>query len=659
LVVVAARADISVDRHPAELSILLLLTVAAELVPITVTRHGQVHELTTSTTFSFAVMLSWGFAPALLAQAAGSLSTDLLRRKPLWKTLFNAAQYTLSLGSAALVLGVTTSWSAGPAAIIDRDLPRIIAAIGVLFVVNNILIGLAMGSASRARLLDHLKGELSLFGATDVMFLLLSPVVIVLADVSYLFVLLILVPIVTISAISLQNSKLIERLYQQAERSAYQALHDPLTDLPNRTLIRDRVDQAIRAAEREGASVAVMVMDLDSFKEVNDSLGHHNGDRLLRATAGRLKGALRASDTIARLGGDEFAVLLPQLTEHEDAEQAAEKILAALEVPFLLEGLTLEIGASIGIAIYPSDGDDADTLFQRADVAMYAAKEHRAGHELYTREKDHYDPTRLTLVAELRRALDHEELELHYQPQANLRTGRIRGAEALIRWRHPKQGMIYPDQFIPLAEHTGLIRPLTSYVLAKALEQARSWHQEGWGLYVSVNLSAQSLLDLNFPDEVGALLEEWDVPAQWLKLELTESSIMADPVRALRVLTRLSAMRLSLAIDDFGTGYSSFAYLKRLPVDTIKIDKSFVLGMATEENDEVIVRSLIDLGRNLGVETVAEGVETPEAWELLARSGCHTAQGYLLSRPVPPGRLTALLEDHARGRGVRFAPAGR
>ncbi|MBA2313614.1 MAG: EAL domain-containing protein [Actinobacteria bacterium] len=278
---------------------------------------------------------------------------------------------------------------------------------------------------------------------------------------------------------------------------------------------------------------------------------------------------------------------------------------------------------------------------------MYAAKERRAGCEMYATEHDHYDPARLTLVAELRRAIDHRELELHYQPMASAQNGHIRGMEALVRWRHPEHGLIFPDQFIPLAEHTGLIRPLTAYVLDAALAQCRQWHESGRGLFVSVNLSAQSLLDVHFPQEVEALLAKWHVPAPWLKLELTESSIMSDPVRALRVLTKLSAMRLSLSIDDFGTGYSSFAYLRRLPVNTLKIDRSFVMGMKNDDNDEVIVQSIVDLGRNLGLETVAEGVEDQTTWDSLARFGCDIAQGYYLSRPMPPESIDGWLSAWA------------
>ena len=643
LAFVALNGELPVERPPSELLVLILLVAGGELAPIKVGRHADVYELTTSTTFSFAIMLSWGFPLALLAQAVGSLCADLLQRKPWWKTLFNAAQYSLSLGAGALLLSALTDLPHSEPRLHVDDLVGVFAAIVGIFVINHLLVTLGVGLNSHQGTLSYLKNQLSLLSLGNGMLLMLSPVLVVLADISYLFALFILIPLGTMSAVSLQNAKLVGWLKRQAEQSEYQASHDPLTGLPNRMLLRDRVEQAVLAAGRDGMWAAVMIMDLDSFKEVNDSLGHHAGDLLLTQIGKRLTESLRDSDTVARLGGDEFAVLLPRLSDPSDATATAKKLLTGLEAPFNLDGLDLEIGASIGIAVYPTNGTDGDVLFQRADVAMYAAKERRAGLETYAAEHDNYDPSRLTLVPELRRALDQGELELYFQPQANMRTRRVRGVEALLRWHHPQRGLLTPDHFIPLSEHTGLIRPLTSYVLEEALRQCSEWQDQGLGLYVSVNISAQSLLDLNFPDEVAGLLTRWDVPPQWLKLELTEGTLMGDPMRALRVLSKLSAMRVSLSIDDFGTGYSSFAYLKRLPVSSIKIDKSFVMNMLEDESDEVIVRSLIDLGRNLGVETVAEGVESEGVWNRLLRLGCDTAQGYLSGRPVSAAVITARL----------------
>jgi diguanylate cyclase (GGDEF)-like protein len=432
-------------------------------------------------------------------------------------------------------------------------------------------------------------------------------------------------------------------LRRQAEINEHQALHDSLTDLPNRTLFHDRVGQALSIARREHLPAAVMIMDLDRFKEVNDTLGHASGDELLKQAGVRLRATLRESDTVARLGGDEFGVLLPRVVDSAAAVSVARKLRRALEEPFTIHGLALQMEASVGIALFPEHGDDVHSLLQRADVAMYEAKEQPGGCEIYARERDGYSPDRLTLLTELRRGIERGELVLHYQPKADLRTGDIHGAEALVRWNHPVRGLVRPDEFIPLAQKTGVIVPLTSFVLSEALRQCRKWQLEGLDLCVGVNLSARSLLDVHLPDTVADLLRRWEVPPSLLELEITESTILADPIRAMHVLSRLGEMGVRLAIDDFGTGYSSLSYLKRLPVDEIKIDKSFILGMGDDDNDAVIVRSTIDLGRNLGLKVVAEGVETPAAWRRLLHLGCDVAQGDYLSRPVPAEELTAWL----------------
>jgi diguanylate cyclase (GGDEF)-like protein len=444
-------------------------------------------------------------------------------------------------------------------------------------------------------------------------------------------------------------------LQQQAEVNEHQALHDSLTGLPNRTLFHDRVRQALVSARRDHRPAAVMIMDLDRFKEVNDTLGHASGDELLKQVGVRLSESLRENDTVARLGGDEFGVLLPKVFDAETAVAVARKLRTTLEEPFTIHGLALQIEASIGIALYPDHGGDVQSLLQRADVAMYVAKEHPAGCEVYTRERDDYSPDRLTLLTGLRRAIDRGELLLHYQPKADLRTGEILGVEALVRWRHPERGMIPPDEFIPAAQKTGVIGPLTMFVLDEALRQCRTWCLQGLELCVAVNLSTRNLLDLHLPEAVAELLARWEVPAGLLELEITESTILADPVRAMQILSRLDEMGVRLSIDDFGTGYSSLAYLKRLPVDELKIDKSFILGMDESENDEVIVRSTIDLGRNLGLRVVAEGVESAQAWSRLAQLGCNVAQGYFLSRPLPAEQLTQWLADRVGRRRLRSA----
>ena len=416
------------------------------------------------------------------------------------------------------------------------------------------------------------------------------------------------------------------------------AEYDDLTGLPNRTLFRHQVEAALAAGDMEAV---VLLLDVDHFKEVNDALGHELGDDLLRRVGERLA-ALCEDQTVARLGGDEFAVLLPRGSE-ELATAFAARIHEALEQPFELGGFSLEVAASVGIAVFGEHGQDADALLQHADVAMYVAKGAHAGTAVYSAEQDTNDAERLALAGELRRALEQEELVVHYQPKADLQTGRIVGVEALVRWIHPERGFIPPDRFIGIAERTGLIKPLSRYVLRAAIDQCAAWAAEGLDLHVAVNLTIPDLLDLDLPDRIAALLADAGVPADRLELEVTESTILADPFRVRHVIDRLNELGIGLAIDDFGTGYSSLAYLKQLPVQTIKIDRSFVMDMLESESDAAIVRSTIDLARNLGLRVVAEGVETEAMWDALREQGCTLAQGYLISKPVSADDLAPLL----------------
>jgi diguanylate cyclase (GGDEF)-like protein/PAS domain S-box-containing protein len=420
---------------------------------------------------------------------------------------------------------------------------------------------------------------------------------------------------------------------------AHQALHDALTELPNRTLLLDRLHLAIRVASRERQMLALLMMDLDRFKEVNDTFGHHSGDALLREVAARLRGELRGSDTVARLGGDEFAVLLTQVDDPDGAVITARKLLRMLERAFVVEGEHVHVGASLGIAMYPSHGADADLLMRHADVAMYVAKRAGSGYAVYQAETDQHSPGRLSMIADLRQAIDRGQLELHYQPEVDVRTGAVAGVEALVRWRHPVEGLLMPDQFIGLAEHTGIIRPLGLWVLAAAVEQVAVWQDEGRAIPVSVNLSMRNLHDPVLVDTVADLLQAHATDPSLLKFEITESTLMADPELALRVVRQLTAIGLSLAIDDFGTGYSSLAYLRRLPVTELKIDRSFVLDLVSEENARVIVRSAIDLGHNLGLKVVAEGVEDEAILAIVRAAGCDLVQGNLLCPAVPAGDL--------------------
>jgi diguanylate cyclase (GGDEF)-like protein len=450
-------------------------------------------------------------------------------------------------------------------------------------------------------------------------------------------------------AVALERARLVEHLEQMvSDRTVdlkHQATHDHLTGLPNRKLLYDRLRQAIVAGQRENQPVALLLMDLDRFKEINDTLGHHRGDVLLQQVGQRLRGVVWEPDLVARLGGDEFAVLFSKLANSADAHVVAQKILQSLEKPFIIEGLPIVVESSIGIAVYPDHGANADSLIQRADVAMYAAKETGSGCVIYDAKYDRHSPRRLALMGELRQAIDGDQLLLHYQPKIEMRTRRVVGVEALVRWRHPEHGLIPPDQFILPAEGSGLIHPLTRWVLSTALRQCCAWSQAGIQINVAVNLSRRNLQDQQLPDIVAELLSVSGVAPSCLDLEITESAIMADPVRAVETLMRLSKMGLHLSIDDFGTGYSSLASLKRLPVNALKIDKSFVIGMAADENDMVIVRSTIELAHNLGLKVVAEGVEDQSIWDRLSTLGCDEAQGYYLCRPIPAEDLTSWLSE--------------
>jgi diguanylate cyclase (GGDEF)-like protein len=443
---------------------------------------------------------------------------------------------------------------------------------------------------------------------------------------------------------SLQEAT-VELAAKQRENE-YQAMHDALTGLPNRALFLRNLHDAI-AAMAPGQRLAVMIMDLDHFKEINDTLGHHVGDLLLKEIGPRLSGVLREGDLMARIGGDEFGVVLPDLPHEIVAVQIAERLASGLEQPLPVEGLALDVSGSIGIAIYPEDSNEVETLLRRADVAMYAAKEGGGGFELYRPELDRHSPHRLTLVSQVRPGLENREFVLHYQPKVRLRDGRTTGVEALVRWNHPDRGLVPPDQFIPLLERTVLLRPLTYYVLDHALRQWRSWSRRSIDLGLAVNLSPRSLLDARLPDHVAEMLAHWDVPPSSLTLELTESFLMADSGRSLAVLAELAEVGVRLSIDDFGTGYSSLSHLKRLPIAEIKIDRSFVMHMTEDANDAMIVRATVDLGRNLGLQVVAEGVEDRMTAERLVELDCDLAQGYCFSRPLPAAELTRTLAADA------------
>jgi len=415
----------------------------------------------------------------------------------------------------------------------------------------------------------------------------------------------------------------------------HRALYDALTGLPNRYLIDDRLQRAMAESRRRGFHVAVLIVDLDRFKDVNDMLGHDVGDRVLQEVARRLAGALRSVDTVGRLGGDEFVVLLPDILGVGDAEQVATKLQAALRPSLEINGIGLAVSASVGIAVFPAHGEDLATLLRRADAAMYRVKPTGGGAAVFEAESDQGRTSYVSRAAELRQAIDNDELRLDYQPKIDLRSSATVGVEALVRWRHPTRGLLPPDDFIGLAQDTGLIKPLTRWVVETALAQTRAWRAEGATLSLAVNLSASMLRDPELATIALGAAERWDLADGQLELEVTESALLADPKTAIRVMAELAAAGICFALDDFGTGYSSLSQLKRVPARTLKIDKSFLRNLTTDPRDAAIVQAVIHLGHDLGIAVVAEGVEDEPTLERVAELGCDQAQGFHVARPMP------------------------
>jgi diguanylate cyclase (GGDEF)-like protein len=623
--------------------VLALFLVLGELMPIRLAGHDD--EVTTSSAFSFALLLTVGLAPAAVAQAVASTLADVRLRKSPLTTLFNAGQYTLALGVAALVLFALTGLprAASSSPLTGGELLAFALAGVVFFAFNNVMAGAAYALADRSPVLEHLREDLGFQAWTAGLVLGFCPLVVAVESYDRLLLPFLLLPLTAIY-----------RAGRDARASEHQALHDRLTELPNRALFRRRAIAAMRAAVADGHRAGVLMLDLNRFKEINDTLGHAHGDLLLQALAARLSGSLRSIDTVARLGGDEFAVLLPMLDDTADAERLARRIVATLHEPFVVQGVKLTVDASVGIACFPDHGDDVDLLLQRADVAMYVAKSRFGGIEVYDEASDQNSVDRLSLAVEVRDAAARDELVLHYQPQFDLTAGCLVAAEALMRWQHPRRGLVAPDVFIPIAENTGAIRELTAFALETAISEARRWRRLGICASVSVNVTAQDVLDQLLPETIAQMLAHARLEPAALELELTETMLKADPERAARVLHALSEMGVRTAIDDFGTGYSSLGYLKRLPVDKIKIDRAFVANVQHDADDAALVVSTIDLARNLRLRTVAEGVETAGLAVALRDMGCSLGQGYHFARPLPPAEFA----DFALARAaVPAAPA--
>jgi len=429
-------------------------------------------------------------------------------------------------------------------------------------------------------------------------------------------------------------SEMRNQIHARESQLEYQALHDDLTDLPNRTQLVRRIDSLIENAVGCNESFTLLLLDLDRFKEVNDALGHRIGDLVLQAVSERLVNRLRNTDIVARLGGDEFAILLPG-AKLDYSESVAQMICTVIEQDICVDDYTLYVGISVGVVVYPEHGENSQTLIQHADIAMYTAKHSNKNYAVYDNFLDLHSPERLSLVTDLRKAIDNGTLQLYYQPKVDLSSGEVKSVEALLRWIHPERGFIPPFELVTLAEHTGLIKPLTSWVLEEACKQCAEWHKRGIHLKIAVNLSVWNLQDPNLDEQIRSCMQKWEIDPDCLELEITESGMMADPDNALKMLTQLSNMGIELSIDDYGTGFSSLSYLKQLPVSYLKIDKSFVMNIYSDDDDAVIVRSTIDLAHNLGLKVIAEGVENQDIWDILEILRCDYLQGFLMCKPVP------------------------
>ncbi len=611
----------------------LLLGVAiliAELFPMRVPEDDG--EVSFSTTFAFALLLTDGVAAVVLVHAVALVLADALRRRPLERVVYNAAQYAIAWGLAGALLMALTPDLADDNGLQYLEagyLPALAAAAALFLVLNTAFSDAPPALARGVSVLSAARGDIGPNGWWTVVMVALVPVILAAADYDLWLLPLLGVPL---AAIQLGS--------RQAVLNQHRASHDELTGLPNRELLTQSLRYALRRGERRGNEVAVLLVELERFKEVNGTLGHRRGDLVLVEAARRLDALARPGDIVARMAGGEFALVLAPVAGDEEAGRVAAEVVAALREPVDVRGVELDVGAAVGVACHPRDGRTFDALLRHADVALERAKVTRGRWVAYEPGFDEDGLERLALVADLTRAIEAEELELYFQPKVALDDGALRGVEALVRWRHPERGLLAPEEFIEPAEHTGLIRPLTMWVVREALDQAERWRAEGLELPVAVNLSVRSITP-ELPGELAAILDGRDVP---LELEITETVGMADADEALAVLEQLTALGIRLSVDDFGTGFSSLAYLKRLPVSAIKIDRSFVTEMDSDDSDRAIVRSTIDLARHLGMEVVAEGVESEAALAELRALGCHVAQGFLISPPLPVAQLRAWLD---------------
>ncbi|MGJ6962256.1 putative bifunctional diguanylate cyclase/phosphodiesterase [Streptosporangium sp. G11] len=615
---------------------LATLIVLGELRPVVLSSSMTVGGTYPSTMFTFAVLLHYGLPVAVLSQAVAMVVNGAVTRKACHRVMFNIAQATLACSAAGLVLGLfgdrpVTVTSGVPE---GSDLLAIGLAGLAYFVVRALLVSGAVALHERRSIHRVIKTTIGHQSLVYAGLLGLAPLVVVVMNHSAALVPLFLAPMAAVYFTATMSV-----------RRDHQAMHDGLTGLPNRKMLVLSTEEALAEA-RDGERVGLFLLDLDRFKEINDTLGHPVGDQLLQLVAHRLTHSVRPGDVVARLGGDEFAVLLPSVRDATAAREVAARLRVAITEPVRLEGMSFDLDASFGIAIYPDHAPDFEMLLQRSDVAMYLAKEGRTGVEIYAADKDRNSPERLNLLGDLRRAIDRSELRLHYQPKLDLAGGQVRGVEALLRWRHPERGMISPGEFVPMAEQSYLMRHLTGYVIDAALEQAAHWWHTGLHEQISVNVSARDLLDCALSDQLGAGLARYRLPPKAIQLEVTERILMTDQAYTDGAVRALTALGVPLALDDFGTGYSSLVRLQRLPVAEVKIDSSFVRRIGESKDDERIVRSIVDLVRSLGLRSVAEGVESAEVAARLADMGCDLGQGWLFAEPMSAADATVWLRKH-------------
>ena len=611
-----------------------LVLVGGEMWPIPVARGEEGgDEITVSSTFGFALLLVAPVFWTVLAQTV-ALVIDWKVRGRQWHRLpFNIGQYAIAFAGARLTYAAMAGEPFSATAEAPPDLFASVVGGAAFLLLNNGLVAVAVASRLQIPVWKVLAEDVTWQLMTSATLLGLGPLAAQAALWTPLSVVLLLIPI-----IALHRSALTAMQREQ------EALRDPLTGLANRTLLASAAERALQAGAGK-VTTAMLLIDLDHFKDVNDTLGHAVGDELLVAVADRLRAEAGDGDLVARLGGDEFVVLVRRCDDPDHAVELARRLGEAISQPYRVQGVVLTVGCSVGIGLAPEHVQDVEGLLRCADVALYAAKATRGTHALYDRHTDQHSAALLGLQSDLRAALeDPEDSQIHvvYQPQLDLHTGRVSAVECLVRWVHPELGNLMPDNFIPMAESTSLIDLLMRRVLDLALAQLVEWDRAGLPLTLAVNLSARQLSDLTLPRTVASALERHGLPAERLLLEVTESRLMSDPERSIQILSRLQDSGVSLSIDDFGTGYSSLAYLQRLAVDELKIDKSFTLGLH-EAGNAAIIRSTIELGHNLGLRVVAEGVEDQASADVLAGMGCDMLQGYFIGRPTRAAELPALL----------------